>query len=351
MPFFKINNIDIKGMAAAVPKNVESNWDYELLTDKEKKLLIKTTGVEERRVAKRGVTTSDLCYEAAEKLIQELTWNKEEIDIVIFLSQSRDYYLPATSIILQDRLGLSKSCMAFDIGLGCSGFVYGLSVIGGLLSSTGLKKGLLMMGDISSATCSKDDKSTYPLFGDAGTVTAIEFNENASPISFQLNSDGSGYDAIIIPHGGIRNLVSKESFDKKEIEKGINRCDLNLALNGLDVFNFSVTKVPASIKEFYEQTDTSSDSYDYFLMHQANKLMNETIRKKLKFEEEKVPYSIQKYGNTSSASIPLTIVTELQKEITSKSLNLLMAGFGVGLSWGMVALSSDKIVCPDLIEV
>ncbi len=351
MPFFNINNIAIKGIAAAVPKDVESNWNYELLTEAEKKLLIKTTGVEERRVAKKGVTTSDLCYEAAEQLLNDLSWDKSDVDIVIFLSQSRDYYLPATSIILQDRLGLSQSCMAFDIGLGCSGFVYGLSVIGGLMSSTGLKKGLLMMGDISSATCSRDDKSTYPLFGDAGTVTAIEFDEKAKPTSFQLNSDGSGYEAIIIPHGGIRNLVSKESFDKKEIEKGINRCDLNLALNGLDVFNFSVTKVPTSVKEFFEQSNTSTENYEYFLMHQANKLMNETIRKKLKFEPEQVPYSIQKYGNTSSASIPLTIVTELQKEITSKSLNLLMTGFGVGLSWGIVALSTDKIICSDLIEI
>ncbi len=351
MPFFSINNIQVSGIAAAVPKEIESNLDYDLLSDSEKKLLIKTTGVEERRVAPKGLTTSDLCYQAAEKLLKELDWQKENIQIIIFLSQSRDYYLPATSIILQDRLGLSKNCMAFDIGLGCSGFVYGLSVIGGIMSSTGLKKGLLMMGDISSATCSKDDKSTYPLFGDAGTVTAIEFNENAKAINFQLNSDGSGHEAIIIPDGGIRNLVSKESFDVKEIEKGINRCNLNLALNGLDVFNFSVTEVPKSIKEFFDYTNTNTDQYDYFLMHQANKLMNETIRKKLKFPEDKVPYSIQKYGNTSSASIPLTIVSALNKQIKSKSLNLLIAGFGVGLSWGVVSLKTDKIICPELIEV
>jgi len=351
MAFFSINNVKVSGIAAAVPKNSISNWDYDLLSDSEKKLLIKTTGVENRRVVKEGIATSDLCYEAAEKLIKELNWQKEDIQVVIFLSQSRDYYLPATSIILQDRLGLSKSCLAFDVGLGCSGFVYGLSVIGSILSATGLSKGLLMMGDISSLTCSKEDKSTYPLFGDAGTATAIEFDPNSKKMDFNLNSDGAGHEAIIIPAGGVRNVVNKDSFDVKEIENGIKRCDLNLALNGLDVFNFSVKEVPKSIKEYFEKFDTTKDDYDYFLMHQANRLMNETIRKKLKIEAEKTPYSLQFYGNTSSASIPLTIVTQLQSQVKTKSLNLLMAGFGVGLSWGVSSLPLNKIICPDLIEI
>ena len=350
MPFFSINNVQVSGIAAAVPKNEVSNWDYDLLSESEKKLLIKTTGVESKRIADEGVATSDLCFEAAEKLISDLKWKKEDVQVVIFLSQSRDYYLPATSIILQDRLGLSKSCMAFDIGLGCSGFVYGLSVISSIMSATGLSKGLLMVGDISSLTCSKEDKSTYPLFGDAGTATAVELNQNAK-LDFSLSSDGSGFEAIMIPAGGVRNVVNKNSFDLKDIDDGIKRCDLNLALNGLDVFNFSVKEVPKSIQEYFENFNTSTDDYDYLLMHQANKLMNETIRKKLKFEKEKVPYSLKNYGNTSSASIPLTIVTQLQNQVKTKSLNLLMAGFGVGLSWGISSLPLGEIVCPDLIEV
>jgi 3-oxoacyl-[acyl-carrier-protein] synthase-3 len=351
MAFFSINNVKVSGVAAAVPKNSISNWDYNLLSNSEKKLLIKTTGVENRRVVDNGVTTSDLCYEAADQLIKELKWAKEEIQVVIFLSQSRDYYLPATSIILQDRLKLPKSCMAFDIGLGCSGFIYGLSVISSIMSATGLSKGLLMMGDISSLTCSKEDKSTYPLFGDAGTAIAIEFDSNSKKMNFNLNSDGSGHEAIMIPAGGVRNVVNKNSFDVKEIANGIKRCDLNLALNGLDVFNFSVKEVPKSINEYFDYFNTVKDKYDYFLMHQANKLMNETIRKKLKIEEGKVPYSLQNFGNTSSASIPLTIVTELKNQVKTESLNLLMAGFGVGLSWGISSLTLNKIVCPDLIEI
>lgn len=145
MAFFKIDNIKISGISAAVPKTEESNWDYDLLSPTEKKMLIKTTGVEKRRVAQKGQTTSDLCLAAAEKLLAELHWDKSEIDVLIFLSQSRDYYLPATAIILQNRLGLPKTTMAFDIGLGCSGFPYGLSVISSMLSNAGMKKGLLMI--------------------------------------------------------------------------------------------------------------------------------------------------------------------------------------------------------------
>lgn len=351
MAFFSIHKVKVSGIAAAVPKQEVSNWDYTALSETERKLLIKTTGVEKKRVATDGIATSDLCFKAAEKLISELDWKKEEIQVLIFLSQSRDYYLPATSIILQDRLGLSKSCMAFDIGLGCSGYVYGLSIISSIMSASGLSKGLLLVGDISSLTCSKEDKSTYPLFGDAGTATAIEFSPQATSMDFSLNSDGSGHQAIIIPAGGVRNVVNKDSFKVKEIEKGINRCDLNLALDGLEIFNFSVNEIPIAINKYLEQFNSSIDSFDYFLMHQANKLMNETIRKKLKINEEKVPYSLQKYGNTSSASIPLTIVEVLREEVNTKSLNLLLAGFGVGLSWGISNLPLNHIICPNLIEV
>lgn len=351
MAFFSVDTIAIKGIAAAVPSQKESNWDYELLTEKEKKLFIKTTGVEEKRRAPEGMATSDLCFVAAQKLMADLHWDPKDVSALIFVSQSSDYYLPATAIILQDRLGLPKSCMAFDIGLGCSGYVYGLSVITSLMSTAKLSKALLMVGDVSSATCSREDKSTYPLFGDAGTVTALELDEAAPPITFSLHSDGSGHKAIIIPHGGIRNRASAASFDKKEIEKGIIRADFNLALNGLDVFNFSVKEIPAAIRDFLSKTNQENDAYDYFLMHQANKLMNETIRKKLKFEAEKVPYSISKYGNTSSASIPLTIVSELQKKVQQEKVAILMTGFGVGLSWAVSSLSLDRIICPNIIEL
>lgn len=351
MSQFTIHNVGVSGMAAAVPKQVVNNKDYYLLSESERKLLIKTTGVEEKRTAPVGMTTSDLCYKAANKLLDELAWNRNEVDILIFVSQSSDYFLPATSIILQDRLGLPKSCMSFDIGLGCSGYVYGLSVISAMMSATNMKKGLLLVGDVSSATCSFEDKSTYPLFGDAGTATVLEYNDSYPPIHFNLKNDGSGYDKIIIQDGGMRNLISADSLIKKEVAKGITRAPLNVELSGMDVFNFSVTEVPKTIKSFCDFTSKTADEYDFLLLHQANKLMNETIRKKLKVSKEQVPYSIQKFGNTSSASIPLTIVTELKEICSNSKVELLLSGFGVGLSWGVCNLPLNNLNCLELIEV
>ncbi len=351
MALFSIENIGLAGISVAVPRNKESNLDYDRISEKERKLLIKTTGIEERRIAPKGMTTSDLCFEAAEKLIEMLDWHKKEIQIAIFVSQSPDYYLPATAVILQDRLALSTECIAFDINLGCSGYVYGLSVIYSMMASFGLGKGLLMVGDTSSITCSVDDKSTYPIFGDAGSVTAVELNKKSGRTYFNLKSDGSGHQAIIIPDGCGRNYYSEKSFEKEIISNDIKRSGLNIKLNGIDIFNFSVTKVPLLIKELLDYSGTQMDDYHYIIFHQANLLIIETIRKLLGFTPEKVPYSLSKYGNTSSASIPLTIVSKIHDEIMTKPLTILLAGFGVGLSWGAVALKTQMPVCPPVIEI
>lgn len=338
-------------MAAAVPKNSESNWDCDLIPEKDRKMLIKTIGVETRRIVPPGMATSDLCFAAADKLLNELNWKREDVSLLVFVSQSSDYYLPATAVILQDRLGLPKSCLAFDVGLGCSGFVYGLSIIAGLMNSSGIKKGILMAGDVSSIICSKEDKSTYPLFGDAGTVTALESDENAAPMNFNLNSDGSGFNAIIVPDGGSRNRITENSLVQQKISDGITRRSLNLVLNGIDVFNFSLTTVPPLIHALFKDTHTTEKDHDYFVFHQANLLINETIRKKLGIAPEKVPHSIKKYGNTSSASIPLTIISELRDEISSKPLSIVCAGFGVGLSWGAVSVKTNKIITLPVLEI
>ena len=350
MAFFNVNNVAIKGLSGAVPKNVVSNKDYSLLSEKERKLLIKTTGIEERRLATSGITTSDLGFSAAESLLRDLKWSSDEIDVLIFVSQSPDYYLPATAIILQNRLGISKDAMAFDIGLGCSGYVYGLSVIANLLSSGQMKKGLLIVGDVSSATCAYTDKSTYPLFGDAACVTALQFDENADEMTFSLHSDGKGEDAIKIHDGGIRNLVNEDSLKTKKISEGIERAPLNLALDGMAVFDFSIGVIPGAINDFMTKTNTNPDSYDHFVMHQANKIMNETIRRKTGFSKEQTPYSLADFGNTSSASIPLTLITKTDDSL-SDNRSILLAGFGVGLSWGMAKISTKNIVVSKLNEL
>ncbi len=350
MSLFSIENIQIAGISACVPQREERNENYSWISEQERKMLIKTTGVNERRIASEKITVSDMCFAAAEKLMQELKWKKDEIGILIFVSQSPDYFLPATSIILQNRLNLPLTTLAFDINLGCSGYVYGLSVISSFMAASGIKKGLLLAGDKSTSSLNKCDKSAYPLFGDAGTATALEFC-SSEKMYFNLQSDGSGYNAIIIPDGGMRNPLSDETFKEKEIEKGIVRHRRNLWLDGLEVFNFSLREVAPNIKKLFEFSNTSNENYDYFIFHQANLLMNESIRKKLKIEPEKVPYSLGKFGNTSSASIPLTLVSELQKNLNEKKLSLLLCGFGVGLSWGSVALITNKIVCSDIIEI
>lgn len=350
MALFKINNVTIKGISTCVPKDKIVTKDYEYFSESEQELFLKSVGISERRVAPEEISTSDLCYSAAEKLISDLKWNKDDIDCLIFVSQSPDYFLPATAIILQHRLGLKKTTMAFDVGLGCSGYVYGLQLMASLLSNGGIKKGLLLVGDKSTLSTYIEDKSTYPLFGDAGAATAMEFDENANPIYFNLQSDGGGEDAIKILDGGARNTVRPDTFDIQEIEPGIKRSRRHLGLNGIDIFNFALKEVSPNINLLLEFATIEKEKVDYFVFHQANKLINESVRKKLKVDPSKVPYSIGLYGNTSSASIPLTINTNLQQIIKNKN-TLLFSGFGVGFSWASCVFVSDSILCSDLIEI
>lgn len=310
MAFYKTNNVLIKGISACVPVNKEDNKDLTLFADQqEASKFIEATGVEFRHIVRdSGICTSDLCFNAAHRLMDDLNWNAEDIDCLIFVSQTPDYILPATSCILQERLKLSQNCYAMDISLGCSGWVYGLSVISSLISSGFMKKGLLLAGDTTSVTKSAEDKSTYPLFGDAGTATAVEYAPESDPMIFNFGTDGKGYEAIIIPDGGFRSFFSEKSFVTEEIEPGIKRNRLQSILNGPAVFTFAITKAPKSVNALLEYFNIEKESIDYFIFHQANFFMNEKIRTKLKIDKEKTPYCLREFGNTSSASIPLTLV-------------------------------------------
>lgn len=351
MAIFEIPDVRIAGMAACVPKKILSNHDYTWIKQKERDQVIKTIGVETRHVALPGETTSDLCFQAAEQLLGELQWNRSEISLLIFVSQSRDYIIPSTSTILQDRLKLPQTCMALDINLGCSGYVYGLSVISSMMKATGLKKGLLLVGDLSNVTSAYRDKSTYPLFGDAGTATALELKPGHPAMQFNLQTDGSGYEAIIIHDGGVRNLASKKSFTTKKYGEGIYRNRLQIALNGIEVFNFSLREVVPNIKTTLKHFNRELAEFDYLLFHQANRLINETLRKMLKADPAKVPYSIREFGNTSCASIPLTMVTQIRETLREKPHKLLLSAFGIGLSWGTVLIETDGIAVPPLTEL
>lgn len=351
MAIFDISDVRMAGISACVPPKVLSNHDYGWITQKERDQVIKTIGVETRHVAEPGQTTSDLCFQAAEQLLGELQWERNDIQLLIFVSQSRDYIIPSTSTILQDRLKLPKTCMALDINLGCSGYVYGLSVMGSMMKATGLKKGLLLVGDLSNVTSAYRDKSTYPLFGDAGTATALELQPGHAPMQFNLQTDGSGYEAIIIYDGGVRNLASKKSFATKKYGEGIYRNRLQIALNGIEVFNFSLREVVPNIKATLKHFQRELPEFDYLVFHQANRLINETLRKMLKVEPQKVPYSLREFGNTSCASIPLTMVTQIRETLQDKPQKLLLSAFGIGLSWGTVFIETEGLVVPPLTEL
>lgn len=349
MAFIEIKNVRVTGISAGVPKNIINNIEEKIQFSQnyDNKAFVEMTGVSQRRVDE-SLTTSDLCFRAAEKLIEELKWDRKEIDAIIMVSQTLDFFLPATACIIQDKLGLSKDCYAEDIQLGCSGWVYGLSNLAALMQNGAIKKALLMCGDAKKHT--HQSPTLSPLFGYAGTVTALEYEEGNPGFKFHFGTDGSGYEAIIIPHGGSRNPISKESFDE-EIIDGKTYNHLQSRMKGMDVFSFGITTAPKSIKKLAEKFNYNYQDTDYFIFHQANKKMNDMIISKLKIDIERVPMSMMDFGNTSSASIPLTIVTQIAEKLRNGKYNLTCCGFGVGLSWGTVNFNTDNLVIPPLVEV
>lgn len=261
MAFIEIKNIKIAGLSVGVPSKVVSNYGLtsgvEISCDYTPEAFVETTGVKERRYSEK-LCTSDLCVPAAEKLISDLNWEKDEVEAMVFVSQTEDYQLPATSCIIQDRLGLSKECYTLDVSLGCSGWVYGLSVIASLMQNGTIQKGLLLAGDAKRIYADKD-----PLFGHAGTATALEYVEGENGFKFHFGTDGSGYDAIIIPDGGARNGVSIHSFDEEVIEgKRYNR--LQDRMKGMDVFSFGISTAPKSVKKLAEHNGFDYLNYDFF---------------------------------------------------------------------------------------
>jgi 3-oxoacyl-[acyl-carrier-protein] synthase-3 len=352
MANFKIQNVSLTGIAVAVPKTKKVNLDNPFFSKEDVKKFTATTGVSEFRIADAATTTSDLGFEAAQQLIAEMNIDTNDIDVLIFVSQTPDYLnIPNTAPLLQHKLGLPKTCLAFDLPLGCSGFVYGLSTLASYMQNPAFKKGLLICGDTLSKIVGNEDKSATLLFGDAAAAILLEREDSNSGMHFNLGTDGSGYKAIIINDGGARNPFNENSLAVVDYGDGIKRNQCELALDGMDVFSFGISQAPKSVKELVAFSDIKIEEVDFAVFHQANKMMNEMIRKKLKLETEKVPYSLGKFGNTSSASIPVTMVTELKNQLRKGQNKLLLCGFGVGLSWGSCYLTTDNLTVLDLIEM
>ena len=347
-----IKNVSIKGFSGCVPSHVESNLDIPVFSEGEAERVIAQTGIRQKHTVPDGnMLASDLCVAACEKLLQELGWEKDSVDLLGFVSLSADYLEPPTACRLQDRLGLSENTMTVDMNQGCSGWVNGLATLSSLVMTGSVKRALLLNGDTSSLLNSPYDKEARPLFGDAGVATAIEFDEKAPKMFFNFGTRGKDFEAILRKYGGLRYPITEDSLQFKEIAEHIVRRDKDCTMDGMGVFAFGMSTAPKSVKALCEAYSLDLEGIDFFLMHQANHYMNEKIRKKLKMPEDKSPYSMGDYGNTSSASIPLTIVTQCREDFAKKKLKNLGTAFGVGLAWGSVYFETDKIICPELVLI
>lgn len=349
MAFIHFKDIGIKAISACVPSAVERSEDLSyFMTPEEIQKVIKSIGVEERRIADKDVCSSDLCLKAAEKLLTDNHIEKDSINALIFVSQTSDYHQPASAPILQQRLGLPTDTLSFDINLACSGYIYGLSTAFAYANQPGIDRVLLLVGETMSKIVSRNDKVSTPLFGDAGTATLIEKGD-FGPSLFSLHSDGSGADIMMIPDGGFRHPYNAQSLIEKADENGSRRTNGQFRMDGMAVFNFGMKEEPRDIKNLLDKAGLDLEELDLLIYHQANKFMTDFFTKWLKFDKSKTPYSIGKFGNTSSASIPLTIVSELHNNFPNRK-NVILSGFGAGLSWGSVLLDLSDCIISDLIE-
>lgn len=351
MAFLTIPNAKIIGVAAAVPMERKYVNKLKCFAEGEAEKTIELTGVRESRLAPDGMVCSDYCIAAAEKLINEIGWEKETIDALIYVSVSRDYIEPNTATIIQGKMGLPNACYTIDVPMACSGYCYGLSVIGSLLSHGCMKRALMLVGDTPSKIMSPLDKTLWPIHGDAGTATALEYNQNAIPMHFNLMSDGTKMNAIIAPASGVREPITEKDLKMEKIDEGIIRNRTHVTMDGMGVFAFTMSEVPKSIKALMDNLSVDSEIIDFLLLHQANHYIDEKIRKKLKFPEEKTPYCLENYGNTSSGTIPMTMVTKISEQLRTRRNKLIMCGFGAGLSWASVYVETNSIVVLPLIEI
>ncbi len=336
MALVKYNNVKISAISCCVPKNKLDNLNLEEYGSvDERKKYINTTNVRFRRIADEKTTSSDLCYQAASQLLQDNDIEPNDIDVLIFVTQTPDYFLPATSIVLQHQLGLPMSTVAFDVNLGCSGYVNGLNIAFSFLQNNAFKKVLLLCGDTISKITDLTDKTTGYLFGDAGSATLIESSEKTmSEVYFSLNSDGSDSSLLKTENGAFRNLDKKPS----------------LYMDGMGIFNFTISKIPKDVKKLFDFSNTEIGAIDYVYYHQANKFINDFISKKLKLSSSQTPFSMYEYGNTSSASIPLTISNHFTNRIDEK-IKVILSGFGVGLSWGHCILDLENVNISKIKEI
>ena len=352
MAYWEIKNVAVRGVTGTVPNNPVKSADLPFFTKEEADTFDATVGIKNRYIASEDVCASDLCFDAAERLIAGLGWDKESIDVLLFASVTGDYKTPPTSAILQDRLGLPTSTFVLDIPMGCCGCMYCINVAGNMLSAGTAKRAIILVGDTAMRMGNPKDKSRGPLFGDSGTALALEYDTTAEDIIIDFNTLGAGYQALMTPHGGYRHPVTQDSFVEEDFGNGIIRAPKDALINGMDVFSFAISRPPISVKKMLEQQELDKDNdIDFFLIHQANKLIVDRLVKKLKLPVEKVPYNLQEFGNLGGASILMLMTSEIGEQLSSKPLTLLCSSFGLGLTWGTMVLRTKSILVVPLNKI
>jgi 3-oxoacyl-[acyl-carrier-protein] synthase III len=335
----------IAGVVSCLPsKQVDNDYFAQRFDQSAVRDVVKLIGVNTRRWADADTSTSDLCREAAKSLLNGLSWQPDSIDALIFVSQTPDYRLPGTAFVLQAQLGLPTACIAFDINLGCSAYPQALWLGMNLIQTGAAKRVLLAVGDTISKMIDPDDRSTALLFGDAGTVTALEASTEEDGARFIIGADGRGARNLIIPSGGFKQ------YDVTADARMVGKSPECLFMDGGEIFNFTLEAVPKLVARTLELSGDDKSTYDAFLFHQANMFMLKHLAKKAGLPADRVPLNIGEYGNTSCASIPLLMTTMLKNQLRERSMKLGMFGFGVGYSWASAALNVGPLQFVDTIE-
>lgn len=348
----KFKGIGISAMAGAVPSHIIENLKYtEFFPQEQVNEVVEKVGVYERRFADAATCSSDLCFAAAQKLFADNDIDRSEIDLLVFISQTQDYRMPATACTLQHRLGLSNSCIAFDINLGCSAFIYGMSVVYSMMQSSGLRKALILDGETRSKVYGPRDRRSAFIYGDGGVAALVERDEKFGETTLSLNSDGSRADLIMIKAGGYRHPSTPETLKERVVDEyGNMRSEEQGYMKGGDVFNFVIREIPRDLKKTLAESGKTVEELDYIVFHQANNFINSYIAKKMKLDVNKIPHTIEKFGNTSSVSVPLTIVSELRGKMEG-SKTLMLSAFGVGMTWASAIASFVDTKISEIVEV
>lgn len=338
MAIIKFNNVGLKALSAAVPHTiVKTRSMTDFYTPEAIEKFIEATGIEERRVISPGFCASDLCEMAANQIFDETEVSKEDIDVLVFVCQTPDYKSPGTSIILQDKLGLKKDTIVYDVNMSCSGFIHGMLMAYTFLQMPNVNNVMVLVGDTLSKWTSPKDKSTGMLLGDAGIASVFTKGDQYGESYISMQTDGSNYQSVMIIAGQSRMPSSEETLKMKEYEDGSIRNLEQVIMNGSDVFSFAISELPKDIKRLLQYAGKTIDEVDKYAFHQANNFMTNYIAKKSKANPEKILHSIQKYGNTAGTSIPLCMVEN--RDLINENETFLMNAIGAGFTYGTVLMN------------